>query len=159
MPMKINVGLARKVGEANFGSRSASLNLEVEVDGALITNPARLHDQIRHIFHLVRTALAEELRVAHGSPTAINGNGTSHPEPANGHSSRILPSEGPAPRPATPSQHRAIQAICRRLKLNVAAILKEQFRCDTLDALTLSQASQLIDRLKAKTNGNNADPE
>ncbi len=36
MPMKLNVGLSRKVGEPNYGSRGASVNLELELDAALV---------------------------------------------------------------------------------------------------------------------------
>lgn len=62
MPLKLNVGLSRKVGEPNFGSRGASVHLELELDSALVTEPDRLRDRIRSLFQLVRAAVDEELR-------------------------------------------------------------------------------------------------
>ena len=76
MPLRINVGLSRKVGEANFGSRGASVNVEMELDSALVGDPGKLRERIRQIFGLVRTSLAEELN---GS-----GQGTSQPTAQNG---------------------------------------------------------------------------
>jgi hypothetical protein len=36
MPLKLNVGLSRKIGEENYGSRGASVNLELELDAGCI---------------------------------------------------------------------------------------------------------------------------
>ena len=109
MPLKLNVGASKKVGEANYGSRGASVNVEMELDSALVNDSNKLHERIRHLFGVVRSALAEELN-GNG-----NGNGSTHgggqaqgSGPANGHSSR--PNEV---RAATQSQVKAIFAITR----------------------------------------------
>lgn len=72
MPLKLNVGLSRKVGEPNYGSRGGSVNLEVEVDSGMATDPGKLQERIRQLFGLVRTSLAEELNANHSHNTSAN---------------------------------------------------------------------------------------
>src|SRR5205814_5343968 len=74
MPLKLNVGASRKVTDHNYGSRGASVNLELELDAALASEPQKLRDRIRKLFGLARAALAE----------ALNGGGTGdgHAAPA-----------------------------------------------------------------------------
>ena len=48
MPVKLNIGLSRKVGEANYGSRGASVNLEVELDFGIISDQQRFQEQVTH---------------------------------------------------------------------------------------------------------------
>jgi hypothetical protein len=60
MPLKLNVGLSRKVGERNYGSRGANVNVEVELDPALVKNTGKLQEKIRQLFALVRASLSEE---------------------------------------------------------------------------------------------------
>jgi hypothetical protein len=64
MPLKLNVGLSRKIGDSDYGSRGGSVNLELELDSGLVNDSARLQERIRQLFGLVRTSLTEELNGA-----------------------------------------------------------------------------------------------
>src|SRR4051812_17972220 len=75
MPLTLNIGLSRKVGEPNYGSRGASINIELEVESALIADPARFRERVRQLFRQVRDSLTEELN---GGPLA---SGNSLPSP------------------------------------------------------------------------------
>ena len=94
MPLKTNVGVSRKVSDNQYGSRGASVNLEVELDSALIQEPQRFLDRIRQVFRLAQQAIDEELNRQQGNGTANHatnaaGNGqgtqTSHNGNGNGH--------------------------------------------------------------------------
>ena len=65
MPLKINVGLNRKIGEANYGSRGACVNFEVEVEPTLVEKPDQLRGKVRYLFQLAKTSVEEELN-GHG---------------------------------------------------------------------------------------------
>jgi len=152
MPLKLNIGLSRKVGEANYGSRGASVNVEIEVDSSLVSEPAKLHEKIRNVFGLVRASVAEGLNGTNGhchadSPdmngrqNGSNDNGAAHNE-ANGQRS----SPG---RRATESQCKALFAITKSQGLKLKDVLRERFHVDKPEELSLKEASQLIDALKA----------
>lgn len=172
MPMKLNVGLSRKVGEVNYGSRGASVNLEQEVDATLINEPQRLQERIREMFRLAQEAVDEELST--GSATGstkqppINGNGSangnsrhttgrsaanrSESSHARGNASSGNGSRRSTPAPATASQVRALHAIANRQGLNLEAVVNDQHGVNEPESLTITQASELIDEL----NGNHA---
>ncbi len=59
--LKLNAGLSRKVGEPNYGSRGASVNVELEVESSLISDPDGLLNRIRGLFDLARKSVDEEL--------------------------------------------------------------------------------------------------
>ena len=155
MPLKLNIGLSRKVGEANYGSRGASINVELEVDSSLVTEPAKLRERIRQLFGLVRTSLAEELN---------GGNGSNHPAPQDSSGQETKPrtpvvgnnrptsQRTTGPRPATQSQVKAIYAIARSQRLDLTPFLLERFQVRRPDDLTIRDASQVIDELKSTEN-------
>lgn len=64
MPVKLNIGLSRKVGEANFGSRGASINLEVELDIGTLNNAEQLRERVRELYQLARQSVDDELHRA-----------------------------------------------------------------------------------------------
>lgn len=132
MPIKINTGLCRKVGEPNYGSRGASINIEMELDGSLIQDPDRLKERIRHMYALARNSVEEELRGA---------------APSNGHHNGTAEANGNLPR-ATASQVKAIHAIAKRIGIDLTSHLRQKFQVVEPGALTLKQASSLIDELK-----------
>ena len=105
--LKLNVGLSRKVGETNYGSRGASVNLELELDSGLAAEPDRLKDRIRFLFGLAKASVDEEL-----NGQATNGHSA---EPASSPSNgQANGRRGDSTRRATASQVRALHAIAKR---------------------------------------------
>jgi len=147
MPMKISVGLTKKIGETNYGSRGASINVELELESSLVGEPAKLQERIRQIFGIVRTSLAEEL----------NGNGHCVAQQANGTNGHSKPegagSNTGTRRAATQSQVRAIHAIAKDQGIQLARLLRGRYQVDRAEDLTIKQASELIDSLKSSKNG------
>ncbi len=155
MPLTLNVGLSRKVGEANFSSRGASVNLELELDSAIAEEPERLQERIRQLFHIAKGSIDEELNSA-GEETPANGRRSTDVQKrhaagqngghrlnanANGQRSSNRPT-------ATSSQVRALHTIVHRQRLDLAALLQKRFNHERPDALTITEASELIDELK-----------
>lgn len=93
MPVKLNIGLSRKVGEANYGSRGASINLEVELDNGVLGDPGQLRERVRDLYMLARQSVDDELQrpADAGENAHANGNGNENGQGrhsngnANGH--------------------------------------------------------------------------
>jgi len=151
--LKLNVGLSRKIGEANYGSRGASVNLELEVESALAGDPQTLQDRIRSLFRLARESVDEELN-GNGQANGHHGNGHSNGNGhnPNGHSNGSRRSNG---RSATASQVRAIHAIASRQRIDLAGELRQRYDVDRPDDLSISEASELIDSIKPQTSNGN----
>ena len=140
--IKLNAGVSRKVGEPNYGSRGATVNVELELESSAAQDTHVLHDRIRELFAIARQAVAEELglSIQTGAPAA------SHPAVANGNGGSV--------RHASEAQIRAINAICSRLGLDPHAEYHHRLGRSIQD-LTLPEASTLIDQLKQVQDGQN----
>ena len=147
MPLTLNCGLSRKIGEANYGSRGASVNIELELESALVNDPTRLRERIKQAFEIVRTSLAEELNGDGHTANGQNGNGRSKPSAcSNGNGT----SRNGGQRQATQSQVKAIHAIARNRNTDLVRFLGDRFHVGRPDDLSIKDASKAIDLLKAE---------
>ncbi len=160
MPLKTNVGVSRKVADNNYGSRGASVNLEVELDSTLINDPERFHERIRQVFRLAQQAIDDELNRQAGTPSHANSQG-------NGHAAQ--PSSNGGGNGQHTNGNRSGQAVqASEKQLNYAKQLAKGIpnlgvrRLETLvqklcgkplSALTTLDASGLIDTLKSVKSG------
>ena len=139
MPMKLTVGLSKKLGESNYGSRGASIGLEVELDAGLLANPILLLEQIRQLYTLVRSAMTEELNRSKDLLGA--------PSSANGAASKSTAGNGRHNLPATKKQISALFTIAKNRNVDLKRMLEERFQIGKPDDLTIQQASLVIDEL------------
>jgi hypothetical protein len=64
MPLKLNVGLSKKIGQPNYGSVGASCHLELELESSLLQRDADAFQQrVRQAFSACRQAVDAELAV------------------------------------------------------------------------------------------------
>jgi len=160
MPLRLNVGLTRKVGLPEYSSVGASCHVEVELDSGLLDDPDGLRAKARCAYAACRRAVDDELNQqrtksdahANGSAASTNGhhrNGFSSSErrreSANGHSHRTR-------KPATAAQIRAIHAIANSRSLDLTDLLHERFGLPSAEELSSADASRLIDELKYARN-------
>ena len=165
MPLKLNVGVSRKLGLPNYGSVGASCNLELELDATLLERDLdAFHTQIRGAYMAAHQAVHDELARLQAASTqaptkprardAVNGSGAGNGH-ARGNGEAVLAgrtaAEAPRPgKPATASQVKAICSIARQRDADLVAILRSEYDVEKPEDLTLRQASALIDWLKGE---------
>jgi hypothetical protein len=156
MPLKLNVGVSKKVGLPDYGSAGATCNLELELDTHLLESDLEgFHQRVRSAYVAAQQAVQDELSRLQSQPTSpsaeTRGVAPDRSAHRNGQpvtSSRPTGNRRP-PRPATPNQVRAIRTITRQLGTNLAGLLREEFGAERLEDLSMSEASRVIDDLKA----------
>lgn len=152
MPLKLNVGLSKKIGQPDYGSLGASCNVELELESSLIqSDPGAFQRHVRNAFVACRQAVQEELSREQQSAA---GNG--HPQNGNGNGRQAGHSRS-ANRQATASQVRAIHAIACRQQLDLTAELRNRFGVTSPAELGIGEASELIDSLKSVATANGTD--
>jgi hypothetical protein len=159
MPLKLNVGVSRKLGLPDYGSAGASCHLELELDGTLLDrDPEAFQTRVRQAYAAAHRAVGDELarlraHIPEPVPPRAGSNGrpsTTVQTPGRDRTdARPSPERPRATRPATSSQVKAVAALARRHGADLDGLLRDDFGVGRAEELTLPQASQLIDRLKA----------
>jgi hypothetical protein len=156
MPLKLNVGVSRKLGQPDYGSLGASCHIEVELPQELLERDLEgFHVRVRDAYIAAHQAVHDELDRLQGqarSPRPLGGPnghagcpGDTAPRPR---SETPIRSNGRPRKSATARQLAAIEALARRGGADLDALLAE-LGVERPEALSLAQASALIDTLKA----------
>ncbi|MHC4405533.1 MAG: hypothetical protein ACYTG0_38295 [Planctomycetota bacterium] len=138
--LRMNVGLSRKVGEADSRSYAASAILEVELDPEMIDQPDRLAAHARRLFHLAGEAVEQGTKVR----DAPNERRPLPGDPQHGGNHR-----GRRGRRATRAQIVAIHSLATRRGIDLDGLLRDRYRVCQLYELSVSEASELIGELQA----------
>jgi hypothetical protein len=161
MPVKVNVGLTKKLGLPNYGSAGASCNLEFELDtGQILDNPDGFQRHVHNAYEACRKAVLTELSHQLQSDSLRPAEMREADRPSNGPAESS--DSGSVTTPATlgivhasplASQrqinyvhhlaHGIPRLTPRRLEILCATVCGKR-----LAHLTATDASQLIDTLK-----------
>ena len=121
MAVRINVGVAKKIGQSNFGSAGATCNVEFELDGGFDNGSTeRFQDAVRRAYSACRDAVESELTAQEQSSNQELGG--QHQSPATNRGANQS-NAGTKIRAATTSQVRAIHAITNSSGVKLAALL------------------------------------
>ncbi len=160
MPLKLNVGLSKKVGLPNYGSLGASCHVEVELDAQILQQDSdRFHCHVRNAFTACRHAVLEELtRSRAGSHENDVEEDDSQNESQNRDENPVSPGihdRGMATngrRPASERQLDYVRQLCTPilgLGHSKLEALSQRLFSKSMYELSRLEASKLIDAIKA----------
>jgi len=138
MPMKLTIGLAKKVDLPRYGSLGASCGVELEAPDPG-DDPDGFRRRVRAAFLACTRSVEEELARHRPPPEAEESGDDAVP---------VEVDPGGPRRPATGSQVRALRALCRRDGVDLDALVAT--RSDGLgpEGLSAAEAGRLIDELQ-----------
>ena len=160
MPMKLNVGVSRKVGLPDYGSVGASCNLELELDSGSSSGTwtASMPASATRTSPPTRPSMTSWPGSRYRSTPVPNGRLRSPPGRSPGMDMpgrtgtvrRLVTrmTDRGLRKPATPNQVKAILAIARRQNTDLVGLLRDEYEVERPEDLTIRQASELIDLLK-----------
>ncbi len=154
MPLKLNVGLSRKVTE-DYNSRGFSLNIEGELPADTMTDPQTLAGKVQQMFQLADDLLEQQVQEAIGATRDRSRGGGRENGRSNGHPYRNGRTRGNGygkqhrngDRLITQAQTKAVQNMAKRIGWDPETCAYDEFGV-ALAELTVKQASDLIDILK-----------
>ncbi len=156
MPMKINVGLTKKVGLPDYGSLGASCNVEFEVELALLADTDGFHRRVEVVFGACRDAVTAELS-QHKEPNGQNGKTSAAARPTNGTAAKTTAANGSTNgngqgHAASERQMAYLRQLAKQVEglgLRRLEALSQKMFGKPLAAITGFEASSLIDTVKS----------
>ena len=136
--IRLNVGLSRKVGQANFGSKGGSVNLEIEL--ADLDNN-KLRESIHKLFSLAKQSLEDELGTE-GQDSQEKPVVQVSVQPSGQTLQEAVATQG---RLVTGKQLSFLQNLARTQRRNLEQECEQAFQTFP-ERLTSKQASTLIER-------------
>jgi len=150
MPLRLNVGVSRKLGLPNYGSIGASCAVEVELEPLAFHDGDMLRSRCQEAFATCRQAVEDELgkqQACARSPTDDGEGNATAPETQNGNA---RPGNSIVPL-ATARQIDFAYHLAREIRAlggQRLSVLVEQLYDRKIEELTSPEASRLIDLLK-----------
>ena len=145
MTSKVTVGFSEKRGLPNFGSIGASCSVELQLDSTVVGGDGEAFEvRMRKAFDACRRVVGRELQRGGVSGESGGTAAADRPPRANGSGNAA----GNRPRAATAAQLRAVHALARKAGVSLADEISRQFGVRSPAALTIGQASALIDQWK-----------
>ncbi len=141
MPVKVNVGLSKKIGQPDYGSLGASCHVEFELDGSYDNGRAEhFQEAVRRAYVACRQAVESEIVASKSPQNGIGGQHSSTPVNRVDNDPPSHPTSGNGNvRNATASQVRAIFAIANRNRVDLPGLLSSQFGVSRPDDLSIRQ--------------------
>lgn len=157
MPLRIHVGLSKKMGLPNYGSLGVSCHLECDVDASIAQPDAEpLHEQLRRAYLVCCRAVREEIARQRASsleaaPTQVAvslAQDPTAPDPTARSEADSLQNSRRASQKQLMYARRLSERIPGLGSQHMATLAQERFGRH-LSELSWAEASQLIDSLKA----------
>ena len=148
MPLKLSIGLTKKLGLPGYSSVAASCYVEVELAHTLLHGDLDcFHGHVRKAFVACREAVSEELLRQQQADNGHVGSPKTPPKSTSRNGDSQSPRNGA--RLATPGQVSTIESLANQQRIDLATLLRERFQISTVNELSIVHASHLIDELKS----------
>jgi hypothetical protein len=150
MPLKLSIGLSRKLGLPNYGSVGGQCAVEIELDPFVFRDVTTLQQRAAEAFDTCRVAVENELNKYQlpNAPSSPEGGGELSAEPAP--TCSVVASESSPPL-ATSRQVEFAYQLARQIRSlggQRLSLVARQLFSRSLEELTTVEASRLIDLLK-----------
>jgi hypothetical protein len=148
--VKLSASVSKKVPmpDVEFSSRCCSAGIEVEL--ATPSDSKEILSRLKQLYATLEVAVDEQLSAPRNAP-ALNGEPEHTPNSPRAPKPRRNGNGNGKGRPATDAQVRAIEAIARDRGVadsELTGILIDRFGAGEVTALTIREASTMIDELK-----------